>query len=453
MSRAPGLTVGIISLGCAKNLVDSEVMAAAIRANGFRLAPSADHADVVLVNTCAFIRDAREESVDAVLEACALKGKDRCRAVVVTGCLPQRYREQLQRAIPEVDAFLGLDELDQVGAILARVAAGERGIMAVSRTAVRVFEPPAARPVFTGGPFAYVKVAEGCNHRCGYCAIPLIRGRHRSRPVARIVAEAERLLAAGVRELNLISQDTTSYGRDRDDGSDLCALLRALGALGGRFWIRVLYGYPPNVTHELLDTMGEVTQVCRYLDLPIQHSHPDLLRAMLRANTVRAVEGMADRIRARLPGVVLRTTCLVGYPGETRTHFAHLLAYVRQAQFDHLGVFAFSPEENTPAAGLPSQVPARTAARRRAALLIAQQNVVRHKARERVGKKAEILLESKVLRGSAWCGRSRGQAPEVDGVTFVSGVSVRAAAGDFVLVEYTGHRGYDLRAQRVSTEA
>jgi ribosomal protein S12 methylthiotransferase len=439
------LSVGFISLGCAKNLVDSEHMAGVLRAERIRLAPSPDEADIILVNTCGFIGDAKQESIDAILQACALKERGPCRAVIVAGCLIQRYKEELRQALPEVDAFIGLDQLDQIGAIVRRLERGQTGILQVSSVSRKVFNALPSRIVLTGGPFAYVKIAEGCNHSCAFCAIPGIRGRYRSRPVRDIVREADALLSRGIKELNLISQDTTRYGEDLGPGTTLPKLLRELGRLGGSFWIRMLYGHPAHLGDELLETMGELPQVCRYLDIPVQHSHPDVLRAMRRTGRAAAVRAFPERARRLLPGVTLRTTCLVGFPGETTAQFNDLVAYVRDVQFDHLGVFAFSREEHTAAAELPGQVPKATALRRRDRLMREQQAIAFHKAAALQGSSDTVLLLRPGRRGE-WEARSRGQAPEVDGLVRVRGVPA-GQRGAFMDVRYTGAEGYDLRAR------
>ena len=437
-------SVGFISLGCAKNLVDSEHMATVLRTAHIRLAPSPEEADIILVNTCGFIGDAKQESIDAILRACALKQQGACRAVVVAGCLIQRYREQLRKAIPEVDAFIGLDQLDELDAIVRRLERGESGILRVSTVSRKIFNPLPSRIVLTGGPFAYVKIAEGCNHQCAFCAIPGIRGRYRSRSMRDIVHEAESLLASGIKELNLISQDTTRYGCDLD-GASLPKLLRALGRIGGRFWIRLLYGHPAHLSDELLETMGEIPQVCRYLDIPIQHAHPDMLRAMNRAGRARAVRAFPERARRLLPGVTLRTTCLVGFPGETAAHMDELTGFLREAQFDHLGVFAFSREENTVAYDLPGQVSDAVARRHRARLMRVQQDIVFRKTEAMVGTKATALLLHPA-RGGGWTARSASQAPDVDGVTLVRSIGKEVKAGRFVQICYAGAVGYDLHA-------
>jgi ribosomal protein S12 methylthiotransferase len=449
-ARAPDETmsafsVGFISLGCAKNLVDSEHMATVLKNAHVRLAPSPEAADIILVNTCGFIGDAKEESIDVILRACALKQTGSCRAVIVAGCLIQRYQRQLQQAMPEVDAFIGLDQLDEIASVVRRLEQGESGILRVSRVSNRVFNPLSSRLVLTGGPFAYIKIAEGCNHQCAFCAIPGIRGRYRSRTISSIVKEAETLLSRGIRELDLISQDTTRYGYDLNCGIDLPKLLRALGKLGGQFWIRLLYGHPAHLSDELLETMGEISQVCRYLDVPIQHSHPAVLRAMRRAGGAAAVRAFPERARRRVPGVTLRTTCLVGFPGESAAHFNDLQAFVRETEFDHLGVFAFSPEENTAAGVMPQQVSAGTAHRRRARLMEVQQEIAFRKAAA-LKRNHDTVLLLRAGQRREWEARSAGQAPGVDGVTRVKGIGSHAESGTFMQVRYTGVDGYDLRA-------
>jgi len=446
---AAPIAVGFVSLGCAKNLVDSQIMASTLLSEGMLLAPRPEEADVVVVNTCAFIEEAREESVDAILSACRLKEEGACRAVVVAGCLPQRYRHSLADSLPEVDAFIGLDELDCVGEVIRLLGTGQHGTVRVSGTPRRLFEPGSPTVVFTGGPFAYLKIAEGCDHRCSFCAIPAIRGALRSRPAEAIVREAEGLLEQGFRELNLVSQDTTAYGRDLGDPVGLPHLLKALGGIGGEFWIRFLYGYPSGVTDALLDAMNEIPQVCPYLDIPVQHSHPEILRAMKRRETAESLRGLVEGARATVAGITLRTTCLVGFPGETEEHFRHLLTFIGDMRFDHVGVFTFSPEEETPAAERAGQVPPGTAAKRRARLLAAQQETVRLRAGQLVGREADLLLERPDRETpDFWIGRTQRQAPDVDGETLVSGVQAGRRSGDFLRVRYTGVSDYDLLAEQ-----
>lgn len=445
------IRVGFISLGCAKNLVDTEHIAACLRAEGIELAASPEAADAIVINTCGFIDPAKKESLAAIQKACTRKTAGLCRWVLVGGCLAQREGLKLAQSLPHVSAFFGLDQLDQVGVLIRRLAAGDDHLNAIGDQVVRTFEPHAGRLIFTGGPFGYVKIAEGCNHRCGFCAIPLFRGRYRSRSISSIVRESEQLLERGARELNLIAQDVTAYGSDRGRSVNLNALLRALGCLGGRFWVRLLYAYPTGITPRLLDTMGEVHQVCRYLDVPVQHSHPDMLRAMGRAETIRSVSDLCERVRDRLPDVTLRTTCLVGYPGETAAHFRHLRDYLARSDFDHLGVFTFYPEEGTPAMRLQNPVSKRLAVDRRRALLRPQQGRVLAKARAKIGQKTSLMLEQPRGDPGCWVARSPGQAPEVDGQTFVEKVPRSARPGDFFEARWTGFEGYDTIARIVRT--
>jgi ribosomal protein S12 methylthiotransferase len=412
---------------------------------GIVLAMSPEEADVVIVNTCAFIDAARDESVEAIISACELKQKGNCRAVVVAGCMTQRYREELVESLPEVDAFIGVDELENVGRVVLAVASGSSGILEVTDSPKRLFEPRIPDLALTGGPFAYVKIAEGCNHKCAFCSIPGIRGVYRSRPVSSIVREAESLLEAGLSELDLISQDTTRYGLDLGDGTDLSGLLKELCKIGGDFWIRMLYGHPHGVSDKLLETMAGSSMICRYIDIPIQHSHPEILSAMSRSDTIDDVINMPDRVRSIMPDAALRTTCITGFPGETEKHFEHLLDHVCQAEYDQLGVFVYSPEEGTPAFEMKDVPDRELAEERREILMLTQADIVDRKLKELKGVRETILLDYVSDENSdIWIGRSKRLAPEVDGVVFVDGVPTDARSGIFVNVKYAGHKGYDL---------
>ncbi len=442
-------SVGIISLGCSKNLNDSEVMAGALLKAGYQLSPTPDRADVILVNTCAFIEPARAEGAENILAACAHKANGACKAVVVAGCMPQRYREQMQDAFPEVDAFIGVDELDRLPEVLATLAKRQAVPLTIAEgLPTRTFDKPLPALRLTGPTFAYIKIAEGCNHACAFCAIPQFRGHLRSRPMAAIVAEARELLATGTRELNLIAQDVTAYGKDLRDGSSLATLLQALDELEGEFWIRFLYGFHNHVTNELLEVMAKASHVVPYFDLPIQHSHPEVLRAMRRADTIRAIDTFPARLRAAVPGATLRTTCMVGFPGETEEHFEALMAYVEAARFDHLGTFIFSPEEGTAAADLPDLPDPEVAQRRHAALMTLQKRLAKERNRERVGTVATALVVDYDDNEGVYA-RLPHQAPEVDGLTHIKRAPESVQPGDFVKVKVTGVRGYDLTATLV----
>lgn len=445
-----GERLALVSLGCPKNLVDLQVMGAALAAAGFDVGVPEDDADAILVNTCAFIESARAEALDAIEEACARKRGGRCRAVVVAGCLAQRYRAQVLDACPDVDAVIGVDDLEDAPAAVRRALdAPGRPFCAVSRgPSKKLFTSKAPWFTLTPGPYAYLKVAEGCRHACAFCAIPGIRGRLRSRPVADCVAEARALLGRGIRELDVIAQDVTAYGLDLRDGTNLVSLLRALDALPGRFRVRLLYGHPAGVTDELLGFIAGSRHVLPYFDIPIQHSSEAVLRAMRRADTVALVPAMAARIRAAVPGAVLRTTCLVGFPGETAADAAALVRFARETAFDHLGAFVFSPEEGTPAFGLPKRPSARVAEARRDRLMAAQAEIVAAKLAALVGTEDEVLLEAPPpRRGAPWTGRLGRQAPDdIDGVTRVRGVPAAAKPGDFLRVRIAAPDGYDLLA-------
>ncbi len=445
-------TVGIISLGCSKNLNDSEVMAGYILNAGYQLSPTPDRADVILVNTCAFIEPARAEGAENILAACAHKANGACRAVIVTGCMPQRYREQMIEAFPEVDAFLGVDELDRLPEVLQALAKkAEVPLTIAEGLPTRTFDKPVPALRLTGPIFAYIKIAEGCNHACAFCAIPQFRGHLRSRPVEAIVAEAKELLATGTRELNLIAQDVTAYGKDFRNGTSLATLLRELDALEGDFWIRFLYGFHNHVTDELLAVMAGAKHIVPYFDLPIQHSSPSVLRAMRRADTIKAIDTFPQRLRAAVPGATLRTTCMVGFPGETEEDFKALMAYVEASRFDHLGTFIFSPEEGTAAEQLPDLPAPDVAERRHAELMTLQKRIARDLNRERVGREAIALIVDYDEAQGAYA-RLPHQAPEVDGLTHIKTVPDDVRPGDFVRVKITGARGYDLTAKLMRNE-
>ena len=442
-------TVGLVSLGCAKNAVDLQVMAGHLVKAGFALAPTPDEADAILVNTCAFIESAREEAAAEILRACALKKAGRCRAVVVSGCFAQRYRARIQEVFPEVDAILGVDALDRVvdavrGALGLKPRRGAAPGVPPGLPA-RVFDPPMPALRFTGPAFAYLKIAEGCAHRCAYCAIPAIRGKYRSRKPAAILKEAKALLATGVKELNVVAQDPMLYGVDlpasRATGrrTDLVALLRRLDRLPGDFWIRVLYSYPSEITDAYLDWLATSPHAAKYVDVPLQHTDPGVLKAMARGSAVAASLSAAARIRAAVPGVTLRTTVLTGFPGETPAAFARLRADVARMQFDHLGAFAFSPEEGTAAAKMAGRPAQKVAERRARAVMAVQEKVWAKRAAAFVGKTFRALV---VAPGVA---RLESQAPDVDGVVFLKRRPRQPllAVGAFADVEIVAVRGYD----------
>jgi ribosomal protein S12 methylthiotransferase len=446
--RKKPLEIGFISLGCPKNLVDSEIIATEIFRAGFKLARTPEKSDVLIINTCAFIKDAKREAIDTILNACELKRKGSISYIIVAGCLPQRYRNELLSLFPEVDAFTGINEIKALPSIIRRITAGDNGIIRVSKSPWPIINPPAGRILFTGAPYAYVKIADGCSHHCSFCVIPRIRGKFRSRSVASIIREAADLLSRGIRELNLVAQDVTAYGSDLGTKADLAFLLKQIGRLGGKFWVRILYGHPARISDALLDMIAQTPQVCHYLDIPIQHCDRQILRQMGRAGDEFELRRLFARIRKYLPDVSLRTTCLVGFPGETNLAFKRLLNFIEETEFDHLGVFTYSAEERTKAALFPNQIPAGIARQRKKELMLRQQEIVGEKLAGKIGKTDEILVEKKAVNAQyAWVGRSRSQAPEVDSVVYLQGEGRGFVPGQFANVRYVKAKGYDLIAE------
>ena len=442
------MTIGLVSLGCAKNAVDLQVMSGHLLKAGHTLAPDPDNADVILVNTCAFIESAREEAAAEIARACELKRAGRCKAVVAAGCFVQRYRVEVLKAFPDLDAILGVDALDRISEIveeatrasLPRKKRSPRGSGTLAASLVppgmpkKVFDPPMPALRLTGAAFAYLKVAEGCAHRCAYCAIPAIRGTFRSRPLKSVLAEARALVKTGVKELNVIAQDPMLYGVDFRDGTNLVTLLRALDKIPGDFWVRVLYSYPSEITDAFLDWLNTSPHAVKYIDVPLQHTDPKILRAMARGSAVKATREAAERLRATVPGVTLRTTVMTGFPGETPADFKRMLTDIKRMSFDHLGVFAFSPEEGTPAATLPRRPSLAVAERRAGEVMALQKRIWSAKARKYVGRTVRALV---VAPGVA---RLASQAPDVDGVVHLRRL---AEIGTFVDVTIGKVRGFD----------
>ena len=447
LCREPAATrVGIVALGCAKNLVDTEVMAGLLAEAGFSLTGDVRDAEVLVVNTCGFIQPAQRESVEAVLELARLKETGRLRALVVAGCLPRRFDAATVAAgLPEADAVIGTAEVPLIADVVRQVLRGERVVMAQDAPSF-LYHDRLPRLLSTPRHTAYVKVAEGCDHPCTFCTIPRIRGPFRSRPMESIEAEVRKLAERGVGEVVLIGQDTTMYGVDLYGRLALPELLRRLDGTGVR-WVRLLYAYPAHVTPELIDAMAELPSVCPYLDMPLQHASDRVLRAMRRWGSRRRYESLIDRIRRRMPHVALRTTFIVGFPGETEEDVQQLLDFVEAVRFDHVGVFTYSREEGTPSAGLPKQVPAREKARRRRAVMELQRRLVEQTLARRLGVELEVVLERPADRRGWWMARSAFQAPDVDGVTRLRLAEGRA--GQWVRVRLDGVDGYDYLASPV----
>jgi ribosomal protein S12 methylthiotransferase len=440
----------MISLGCAKNRVDSEIMLGELRAKGYELAADVDGADTVIVNTCGFVEEARKESIDAILEVAGRKAEGK--RLLVAGCMVNRYGDELQREIPEIDGFVSLDQLRQVDQVVQ--LGGGPPLPAPSHL---VFDHTAPRLLTTRG-YAYLKVAEGCNNPCTFCAIPVWRGRFRSRTIESLVLEAQELEAAGIQELCLIAQDTTRFGEDLDGWESkaerrhgLLRLVEALLARTGIPWIRFLYAYPTTLDRELLRLMGQEPRFCSYLDIPLQHSHPEMLAAMRRGGSAERYRRLLDEARELAPDVFLRTTFITGFPGETEAHFEHLLRFVEDVRFDHLGAFVYSPEESTPGAALPDRVPRRVARRRWEKLLATQREIALERRQRLVGRRMIALVEGVCEESEHLLqARHHGMAPEVDGRLLINdGV---AAPGTFATVEITDAFADDLVGRIVGGE-
>jgi ribosomal protein S12 methylthiotransferase len=437
------IKVGLISLGCAKNLVDSELMLGALSREGMELVADMRLADVFIVNTCGFIEAAKKESIETILRAAELRESGNGRALIVAGCLPQRYPKQLAKELPEVDAFIGLNEIPRIGAIVREVLArGNAGAPQLFWSGPAKYVPDCAAPRFRLTPrhFAYVKIADGCSHTCSFCSLPRIRGRHRSRSLEDVLAEVRALVGDGVREINLISQDTTSYGKDLTGGRSLLSeLLREVQRLDGDFWVRLLYTHPAHWTDELIETIAACEKVCRYVDVPLQHINDEILRRMRRGIDSQRIRELIGEIRRGIPGVALRSTFIVGFPGETEAQFAELLEFVAATRFDRLGVFGYSLEDNTGAAGMDGQLPARIKQQRRHRVMALQQQISRELHRTLVGRTVRALVEKRTSRG--FIGRTMADAPEIDGT--VRGLGA-ARASEFADVRITGATEYDL---------
>ena len=469
------MKIGFLSLGCPKNLVDGEVMLGIARDAGHELTPEASDADVLVVNTCAFIDRAKQESIDAILEMAELKKNGRCTRLVVTGCLAERYRDELKKEIPEIDAVLGTGEvpqiLDAIGegdsrsatrgspATLTFFRSSDAALHSQPLAASRqppslptyIYDADTPRLLTTPRHFAYVKIAEGCDYTCAFCIIPTLRGHYRSRPADSIVREARMLAERGVRELLLISQDTTFYGIDRGERGALGRLLRELNSIDGLEWIRLLYLYPTTITDDVLDAMAECEKVCRYVDLPLQHASAAVLKRMRRPGTRRTYDALLQRIRDRVPGVALRTTLIVGFPGETDADYAELEGFVADTRFDHVGVFTYSHEEGTRAFALPDDVPASVKRRRRNGLMSRQKQIVASMQKARVGSEVQVLIdgpspEHDLVRQ----GRLETQAPDIDPVVFLTDCDPEAHPdGQLVRARIVGAKGYDLIAKPI----
>ena len=425
----------MVSLGCPKNQVDAEQMLGVLAGSGYEITADQTEADVIVVNTCGFIESAKEESIEAILEAASMKQRGSCKKVIVAGCLAQRYREELSKELPEADVIIGTAEIGRIGEICAAGARKKRRHAQHVSAPAMVYGLP--RISTTPAHYRYLKIAEGCSNRCSYCAIPIIRGNFTSRPAASIIEEAKLLVGEGAKELILLAQDSTAY---RDRTTDLVALLKRLVRVRGVEWLRLMYAYPGRISKELMDVLAGEEKICKYLDIPIQHFDDKVLAAMNRRSTSEDIRKTIGQLRKRVPGIALRTSLIVGFPGETEAAFKRLLAYVKEAEFEHLGVFTYSPEEGTAAHELAAPVPADVAADRLDRIMKAQAKISLKKNRALIGSRQRVLVDD--MEDMALIGRLQTQAPEIDGVVYLS--ETDAGPGDFVDVMITDASEYDL---------
>ena len=430
-----------ISLGCDKNLVDTEVMLGLLASRGYEMTDDETQADVIVINTCCFIHDAKEESIQNILEMAEYKKQGKIKALIVTGCLAQRYRQEIIDEIPEVDEVLGTTAYDKILDAVDAALAGEHSVMLSDLDALPL--PDTKRLVTTGGHFAYLKIAEGCDKHCTYCIIPKIRGNFRSVPMERLLKEAQELADQGVKELILVAQETTLYGKDLYGEKSLHILLKNLCKISGIRWIRILYCYPEEITDELIRVMKEEPKICHYLDLPIQHANDTILGRMGRRTSKQELVDIIGKLRSEIPDICLRTTLITGFPGETKEQHEELMEFVDEMEFDRLGVFTYSPEEDTPAAEMPDQIDEEVKLDRQADLMELQQEIAFDNALDMVGREVLVMIEGKVADENAYVGRTYRDAPNVDGLIFIN-TDEELLSGDFARVKVTGAIDYDL---------
>ena len=435
------MNILFISLGCDKNLVDSEVMLGLLDKKGYQIVDSEEDADIIVVNTCCFIHDAKEESIQTILEMAEYKKEGKLKALIVTGCLAQRYQQEIIDEIPEVDAVLGTTSYDHIVEAVEEALAGNGHVVLEDVDALP--DVKEKRLVTTGGHYAYMKIAEGCDKHCTYCIIPKLRGNYRSVPMEKLLAEAKDLADQGVKELILVAQETTVYGKDLYGEKSLHKLLRELCKISGIQWIRILYCYPEEIYDELIQTIKEEKKVCHYLDLPIQHASDAVLKRMGRRTSKAQLVEIIEKLRKEIPDISLRTTLITGFPGETQEQHEELKNFVDEMEFDRLGVFTYSPEEDTPAATMTEQIPEEVKEDRQAELMELQQEIAFDLAEDMVGREVLVMIEGKVADENAYVGRTYKDAPNVDGLIFIN-TDEELMSGDFARVRVTGALEYDL---------
>lgn len=441
------MKVLFISLGCDKNLVDSEVMLGLLAEKGYQMTDDETEAEVIVINTCCFIHDAKEESIQTILEMAEYKKEGTLKALIVTGCLAQRYQQEILDEIPEVDEVLGTTSYPEIVDAIENALKGRAEVRMTDIDALPLVDT--ARQVTTGGHFAYLKIAEGCDKHCTYCIIPKIRGNYRSVPMERLIKEAKGLAEKGVKELILVAQETTLYGKDLYGEKSLHRLLKELCRISGIRWIRILYCYPEEIDDNLIQVMKEEPKICHYVDLPIQHANTDILKRMGRRTSKEQLEEIIGKLRREIPDIAVRTTLITGFPGETEEQHQELVDFVDEMEFDRLGVFTYSPEEDTPAAEMEGQIPEEVKEDRQAEIMELQQEIAFEQAEDMVGKEVLVMIEGKVADENAYVGRTYKDAPNVDGLIFVN-TEEELMSGDFARVKVTGAAEYDLIGELIS---
>jgi ribosomal protein S12 methylthiotransferase len=431
-----------ISLGCDKNLVDTEMMLGLLNKDGYTFTDNEQEADVIVINTCCFIGDAKEESVNTILEMARMKEEGNCKALIVTGCLAQRYKQEIIDEIPEVDGILGTSTYDEISNVLAKALGGDTHVQCFHDLDL-IPEIETERMITTGGHYAFLKIAEGCDKHCTYCIIPSLRGNFRSVPMERLVKEAASLAEQGVKELILVAQETTLYGVDIYGEKSLHKLLKELCKISGIQWIRIQYCYPEEITDELIETIKSEKKICHYLDLPIQHASDSVLKRMGRRTSQAQLREIIDKLRTEIPDIALRTTLIAGFPGETEEDYETLMEFVDEMEFERLGVFAYSAEEDTPAATMEDQIPEEVKADRRDEIMELQQEISLDHSQSMIGRTLEVMIEGKVADENAYVGRTYMDGPNVDGMIFVQ-TGEALMSGDFAKVRVTGAMEYDL---------
>lgn len=440
------IRVGMASLGCPKNQVDAELMLSKLQHKGYKLVGDTGNCDVVIVNTCGFIQSAKEEAIENIIEFINLKNEGKIKAIIVTGCLAERYREQILEEMPEVDAVVGIGSNDKICDVVQSALAGKK----VQKYGAKEDLVICGDRVLTTLPYyAYLKIAEGCDNCCSYCAIPKIRGRFRSRPMEEVIEEAKWLAGEGVKELILVAQDTTRYGEDLYGTYSLAKLLRELCKIDGFKWIRTLYCYPDKITDELLDVIATEEKVVPYIDMPLQHCNDEILKAMNRPMNKADTMALIQKIRAKVPGITLRTTLIAGFPGETEEQFAELMDFVKEVKFERLGCFAYSEEEGTRAAAMPNQVPEKVRAHRADLIMEEQMTIMMADNEKQLGKDIEVVLEGVDKLADCYFGRSAADAPDIDGKIFFTSEQKSHVMGDFVTVHVNEVCEYDLVGEEI----